>query len=138
VSTHFFNQVKGSQNSQNSHERSRSQVKAEEHLKEVEDAFNEEEIELDDGESTSIMSKIKRKASRHLKTSIYVHNTIAMSLNVFAVLTAPPFKLFPRTMFALYFLISLIVTYRFIYNYKSYTIFEFEDLYAYLKKKSNV
>ncbi len=73
-----------------------------------------------------------------MKASVYVHNSIAMALNVFAVLTAPPFKLLPRNMFFLYFIISLLVSYRFIYNYKSYTIFEYEDLFAFLKKKSSL
>jgi hypothetical protein len=61
-----------------------------------------------------------------------------MVLNVFAVLTAPPFKLLPRWHFAVYFLISVFVTYRFLYNYKAYSINEFEDLYANLKKKTNI
>lgn len=61
-----------------------------------------------------------------------------MALNVFAVITAPPFKLLPRYLFGVYLLISLVVTYRFLYNFKAYSVFEFEDLYAYMKKKTSV
>ena len=84
------------------------------------------------------MESLSKKAKRHLKPTLYFHNSIAMALNVFAVLTAPPFKLLPRWLFIVYFVISILVTYRFLYNYKSYTVFEFEDLYAYLKKKTSI
>lgn len=84
------------------------------------------------------MTRISRKARASLKPSIYLHHTIATSLNVFIILTAQPFALFPKPAFILYFLISLLVSYRFIYNYKSYNLFEFEALYFWLKKKSSL
>ncbi len=82
------------------------------------------------------MTRISRKARASLKPSIYLHHTIATSLNVFTILTAQPFNLLPKAAFLLYFFISILVSYRFIYNYKSYNLFEFEALYFWLKKKS--
>ena len=109
-------------------------------MKEVEDAFNEDDLDFDadSQRSNSIMTRISRKARATLKPSIYVHNTIATSLNVFTMLTAQPFNLLPKSAFILFFVISLMVSYRFIFNYKSYNIFEFEDLFFWLKKKSHL
>ena len=78
------------------------------------------------------MESLGKRAKRHLKPTLYFHNSIAMAFNVFAVLTAPPFKLLPRWHFVVYFLISVFVTYRFLYNYKAYSVNEFEDLYHHL------
>ena len=82
------------------------------------------------------MTRISRRARAHIKPSIYLHNTIAMSLNVFTVLTA--FKFLPKWFFFVLFLISLFVSYRFAFNYRSYSFFDFEALYFWLKKKSQV
>ena len=84
------------------------------------------------------MESLGKRAKRHLKPTLYFHSSIAMAFNVFAVLTAPPFKLLPRWHFLVYFLISVFVTYRFLYNCKAYSLNEFEDLYANLKKKTRI
>ena len=61
-----------------------------------------------------------------------------MALNVFTVLTASPFKIFPAHFFIAYIFISVVVTFRYVFNYKSYSMFEYEDVYNYLKKKSHL
>jgi hypothetical protein len=52
------------------------------------------------------------------------------------VLASNPFNLLPREIYIGLVLVSLISTYRFFYNFKSYDIFDFEDLYGELKTKS--
>ena len=61
-----------------------------------------------------------------------------MIINVFAVLTASPYKIFPKECFFIYFLISILVTWRYLFNYKSYSVFEFEDLYNFISKASMI
>ncbi|CDW87951.1 UNKNOWN [Stylonychia lemnae] len=143
VSQQFFNQLSGSQRSQQQPQNlNKSQMKASQQVKEVEDVFNleseEDELDINDASfSKNILSKISNRTSRHLKPTQYVHGAIAMTLNVFTVLSSSPFNLFQRNFFLVYFFVSILVTFRYIMNYKSYAVFEYEDLYGYLKKKSS-
>ena len=50
--------------------------------------------------------------------------------------TASPFKLVSKLFFVVFIIISTIVSYQYLNNYKSYSVFEFEQLYTFLKKKS--
>ena len=61
-----------------------------------------------------------------------------MALNVFIVMTAKPFNLLPKSLFWLYFFISGVSTYAYLFNYRKYSIFEYENLYFYIKKKSEL
>ncbi len=65
-----------------------------------------------------------------------MNSCIAITLNISAVLASNPFNLLPREIYIGLVLVSLISTYRFFYNFKSYDIFDFEDLYGELKTKS--
>eukprot|EP00347_Sterkiella_histriomuscorum_P015628 403356311 len=131
---------------------SKSQKKALDQSIEVEQVFDDlveqEEMDFDQNQSlnastygkigSKMLSKFSRKAGKHIQPSFYVHHAFAMALNVFIVLTAYPFKIFPAQFFFAYFFISIVVTFRFIFNFKSYNMFEYEDLYIYLKRKSNL
>jgi hypothetical protein len=107
-------------------------------IREVEDAFDasrydlveEDEAHHDEG----LMAKITKQLPK--STSLYFHTTIAMTLNVFAVLSVKPFNLLPMNTIYIFLIMSAISTYRHIFNYKSYTVHEFEDIYQQLKKKS--
>ena len=137
IGEHFFSKL---HNPNNDSTLSRSQLKAEQSVQEVEELFQDEnqfELEEED-ESHSAFGSFRRKASRNLKPSIYVHTSIAMALNVLTILTATPFKVLPKNFFFLFLLLSLLSAYRFLYNYKSYHLFEFESLYPFLKKKSSL
>jgi len=111
-------------------------------LREVENQFKDDDD--NDGSdphdlsfSSNVISKISGKKIQHLRPTLYMHGGIAMALNIFTVLTSQPFNLFSKKFFLVYFLVSIIATLRYILNYKSYSVFEYEDLYYYLKKKSN-
>mmetsp|Transcript_33257 Transcript_33257/g.24437 ORF Transcript_33257/g.24437 Transcript_33257/m.24437 type:complete len:82 (-) Transcript_33257:625-870(-) len=54
------------------------------------------------------------------------------------VLASTPFKILPHSSFILFFLVSTIVTLKWLYNEKTYNLVDFEELYVYLKKKSNL
>ena len=82
------------------------------------------------------MAKISKKLPK--SASIYFHTTIAMTLNVFAVLAAKPYQFLPPSSIYMFILMSAISTYRHVFNYKSYTVHEFEEIYQQLKKKSIV
>lgn len=60
-----------------------------------------------------------------------------MCLNLFAILASVPFSLIPKEYY--YFLIplSVVATYRFFYTFRTYDIYDFEDLYAHLKQGVN-
>ena len=89
----------------------------------------------DEGEG--LMGKFHRKARLTIPSaSREFHVFIAMMINIFALLSASPFNIFPKYTFGIYFLISVLVAWRYIFNYKTYSVFEFEGLYEYLNKKS--
>lgn len=57
--------------------------------------------------------------------SVYVHSGIAVSLNILAMLATKPFYLLPQDLYFVFFLISIVTTYRYLYNFKSYEILDF-------------
>jgi len=79
----------------------------------------------------------KQAGQRIKKTSLYVHSSLALTINLLALLTSHPFSLFPKdlyaTLYLTYFLVSLISTYRYFYNFRQYAFHDFEDLYVHLK-----
>ena len=94
----------------------------------------EEQFEI---ENEMLLDKFQRKACNKMsKPSLGFHKFIALSLNIAVVLSASPFKILPKFLFGLYFIISICVTANYLQNYKSYSLFEFEELYCFIKKKS--
>ncbi len=129
IASHFFDGLSSQP------QKSKSQKKSEEHHQEVEEVLDDQ-FELEDEQ---LLDKVQRKACRKLpKTSSGLHVFISLAINSCIVLTAAPFKIFPKPLFALYFLITIMVTLRYFNNYKSYSVFEFEELYSFVKKKSQV
>mmetsp|Transcript_31421 Transcript_31421/g.30769 ORF Transcript_31421/g.30769 Transcript_31421/m.30769 type:complete len:134 (-) Transcript_31421:794-1195(-) len=114
---------------------SQSQVKQEQSIQEVENSFMDQ-FEVDD---EPLIEKINRKAYGKIPTpSKSFHTFLAMSLNCGMILASTPFKVLPKISFGVFFLVSLFVTFRCLQGSKSYSIFDFEELYAFLKKKSRL
>ena len=86
---------------------------------------------IEDGADAGIISRLTKQAGRRIKTtSLQVHSTLALTINLLALCSSSPFNLLPRETYVLYFLVSVYSTYRFFYNFRSYEIFDFEDLYV--------
>ncbi len=81
-------------------------------------------------EEDTFMQRLSRRASHTLRTtSLMVHSTIGLTLNIMALLASHPFELLPRYCFIALFLLSLLTTYRYFYNMRCYDIYDFEQLY---------
>lgn len=87
----------------------------------------------------NVVDKFSKKQCRTIRhNGDGISYFIALFLNCVTVLAASPFKLVGSWVFIAAFLVSLISSYFFMNNYKSYSVFEFEELYFFVKKKSVV
>jgi hypothetical protein len=76
-----------------------------------------------------------KKLKKSAQPTLYAHHTFGLIINMLAILSSKPFNAIPREAYYGFFLISLFVTYRFFYNFKSYELFDFEELYGQLRCK---
>jgi|LauGreDrversion4_2_1035121.scaffolds.fasta_scaffold406589_2 hypothetical protein len=61
------------------------------------------------------------------------HSSLALTINLLALLTSKPFEVgLPVETYYFYFLVSIYSTYRYFYNFRTYEILDFEDLYLQL------
>lgn len=58
-----------------------------------------------------------------------VHSTLALTLNLLALFTSKPFELLPIETYYFYLFVSIYSTYRYFYNFRTYELLDFEDLY---------
>lgn len=83
------------------------------------------------------MERLKRRAKKSVpERGVRSSLILSLILNILTILTARPFNLLPKYMFYLFFTVSIACAWRYLLNYKTYTLFEFESLYADLKHKS--
>jgi len=88
-------------------------------------------------EDETMMDKIARKTIRSIpKPTSSFHYAMAMIFNLSIIFTAKPFFLIPRVFRYVFCFMSFIAAWRYLLNYKTYTIIEFESLCADLKKKT--
>lgn len=82
---------------------------------------------------SKVFKRFTNKAKKGLRPTLYFHQSIALIINLLAVITSNPFNLMPKESYWIFITLSVIATYTFFYNYKSYDIYDFESLYVHLK-----
>ena len=121
--------------------KSKSEIRAEESIIEVENTINESNYGLDDSDyekdlndTTLILNDEEQGAScfkkwfdrifyRFTRPSLRFHSSVALSLNIFAILSSKPFLVLPREFYVIFLLVSLIATYNYFYNFKTYEVY---------------
>jgi len=123
----------------------RRQLKNNEHLKEVEDAFVDECVDVEEvGKVKYCCTMAKRRIQirwRRIAHNVYYHSLLAFLTNLAIWLTSSPIKVLPSYLWPLFFALSAISTYQFFcagYADKPYSIYNFEQLYYQLKRKSSL
>jgi hypothetical protein len=101
----------------------------------VENIMDDEFEDLDE----NLVDKFSKKQCRSIKhQGEGLSYFIALFFNCLTILAASPFKMVSRLIFIIAFFVSIVSTYIFMNNYKSYSVFEFEELYFFVKKKSQI
>lgn len=90
----------------------------------------------------SAVKKLHSKASARLQRSpsIYVHQTLALTLNLIALCNSAPFLVFPQEyqLSAVLTSLSIVIAYRYFYgSMRTYEIFNFEEVYRHMKNNKD-
>lgn len=109
----------------------------------MEDVFDTSTFMADDSDqeysasNNNLLKRLTSKARHSFKfqPTLYLHSSLALVLNLLAVVTSHPLNLLPKELYLGYFLISVIATYRYFYTFRRYEIVEYEELYCRAKGK---